>query len=115
MQPLSPVSVHERYSSPIAGSAKRRLFGDGIPNKKRMEKILCEGTKLKIAPFSNTAAEIGSVSPGQTVLTMSTAAVAGTSGQKVTIPLHGKSCLHVTLGHFTRMLSALLFLSLTYC
>uniref|UniRef100_A0A7M4F8D2 RB transcriptional corepressor like 1 n=1 Tax=Crocodylus porosus TaxID=8502 RepID=A0A7M4F8D2_CROPO len=89
IQPLSPISVHERYSSPIAGSAKRRLFGDGSPNEMQIEKILCEGAKLKIAPFSSTAAEIVSVSPGQTVLTMSTAAVARTTGQKVTIPLHG--------------------------
>ncbi|XP_053309761.1 retinoblastoma-like protein 1 isoform X2 [Spea bombifrons] len=28
LQPLSPLSVHDRYSSPAAGSAKRRLFGD---------------------------------------------------------------------------------------
>uniref|UniRef100_A0A7M4FB43 RB transcriptional corepressor like 1 n=1 Tax=Crocodylus porosus TaxID=8502 RepID=A0A7M4FB43_CROPO len=58
IQPLSPISVHERYSSPIAGSAKRRLFGDGSPNEMQIEKILCEGAKLKIAPFSSTAAEI---------------------------------------------------------
>uniref|UniRef100_A0A7M4G0D8 RB transcriptional corepressor like 1 n=1 Tax=Crocodylus porosus TaxID=8502 RepID=A0A7M4G0D8_CROPO len=66
IQPLSPISVHERYSSPIAGSAKRRLFGDGSPNEMQIEKILCEGAKLKIAPFSTR-----------------------TTGQKVTIPLHG--------------------------
>ncbi|XP_023181368.1 retinoblastoma-like protein 1 [Xiphophorus maculatus] len=29
--PPSPVSVHDRYSSPAAGSAKRRLFGDDPP------------------------------------------------------------------------------------
>uniref|UniRef100_A0A8C6LQV6 RB transcriptional corepressor like 1 n=1 Tax=Nothobranchius furzeri TaxID=105023 RepID=A0A8C6LQV6_NOTFU len=29
--PPSPLSVHDRYSSPAAGSAKRRLFGDDAP------------------------------------------------------------------------------------
>eukprot|EP00066_Takifugu_rubripes_P022590 XP_011611856.1 PREDICTED: retinoblastoma-like protein 1 isoform X1 [Takifugu rubripes] len=30
--PPSPLSVHDRYSSPVAGSAKRRLFGDDHPS-----------------------------------------------------------------------------------
>ncbi|XP_064377430.1 retinoblastoma-like protein 1 isoform X2 [Dromaius novaehollandiae] len=89
MQPLSPISVHERYSSPTAGSAKRRLFGDDSPKEMQVEKILTEGTKLTIAPASSIVAENVSVSPGQTVLTMTTATVAGKTGQKVTIPLHG--------------------------
>ncbi|XP_038225888.1 retinoblastoma-like protein 1 isoform X3 [Dermochelys coriacea] len=89
MQPLSPISVHERYSSPTAGSAKRRLFGDDSPKDMQVEKVLSEGTKLKIAPASSIAAENVSLSTGQTVLTMATATVTGTMGQKVTIPLHG--------------------------
>ncbi|XP_075022301.1 retinoblastoma-like protein 1 isoform X1 [Calonectris borealis] len=89
VQPLSPISVHERYSSPTAGSAKRRLFGDDSPKEMRMEKILTEGTKLTIAPASSIAAENVSVSPGPTVLTMTTATAPGKTGQKVTIPLHG--------------------------
>ncbi|XP_010285249.1 PREDICTED: retinoblastoma-like protein 1 [Phaethon lepturus] len=92
VQPLSPISVHERYSSPTAGSAKRRLFGDDSPKEMQMEKILTEGTKLTIAPASSIAAENVSVSPGQTVLTMTTATVPGKMGQKVTIPLHGQPC-----------------------
>ncbi|XP_054472431.1 retinoblastoma-like protein 1 [Anoplopoma fimbria] len=31
--PPSPLSVHDRYSSPAAGSAKRRLFGDDPPSR----------------------------------------------------------------------------------
>ncbi|XP_015736711.1 retinoblastoma-like protein 1 isoform X4 [Coturnix japonica] len=88
-QPLSPISVHERYSSPTAGSAKRRLFGDDSPKEMQVEKVLTEGTKLTIAPASSIAAENASISPGQTVLTVTTAMVAGKAGQKVTIPLHG--------------------------
>ncbi|XP_062445396.1 retinoblastoma-like protein 1 isoform X1 [Rhea pennata] len=89
MQPLSPISVHERYSSPTAGSAKRRLFGDDSPKEMQVEKIFTEGTKLTIAPASSIVAENVSVSSGQTVLTMTTGTVAGKTGQKVTIPLHG--------------------------
>ncbi|VCW77423.1 unnamed protein product, partial [Gulo gulo] len=89
MQPLSPISVHERYSSPTAGSAKRRLFGEDPPKEILMDRIITEGTKLKIAPSSSLTAENISVSPGQSLLTMATAIVTGTMGHKVTIPLHG--------------------------
>ncbi|KAM4891555.1 retinoblastoma-like protein 1 [Sylvia borin] len=89
MLPLSPISVHERYSSPTAGSAKRRLFGDDSPKEMQMEKILTKGTKLTIAPASSIGAENVSVSPGQTVLTMTTPTGPGKARQKVTIPLHG--------------------------
>ncbi|XP_048205080.1 retinoblastoma-like protein 1 isoform X1 [Perognathus longimembris pacificus] len=88
MQPLSPISVHERYSSPTAGSAKRRLFRDDPPKEVIVDKIITEGTKLKIAPSSITADNI-SISPGQTLLTMATATVTGSKGHKVTIPMHG--------------------------
>ncbi|XP_040837437.1 retinoblastoma-like protein 1 isoform X2 [Ochotona curzoniae] len=88
-QPLSPISVHERYSSPAAGSAKRRLFGDDSPKEILMDKIITEGTKLKIAPSSSITAENISISPGQSLLTMATATVTGTKGHRVTIPLHG--------------------------
>ncbi|XP_057232639.1 retinoblastoma-like protein 1 isoform X2 [Malurus melanocephalus] len=89
MQPLSPISVHERYSSPTAGSAKRRLFEDDNSKEMQMEKILTKGTKLTIAPASSVGAENVSASPGQTVLTMTTSTGSGKAGQKVTIPLHG--------------------------
>nr|XP_011764927.1 retinoblastoma-like protein 1 isoform X2 [Macaca nemestrina] len=89
MQPLSPVSVHERYSSPTAGSAKRRLFGEDPPKEMLMGKIITEGTKLKIAPSSSITAENVSILPGQTLLTMATAPLTGTTGHKVIIPSHG--------------------------
>uniref|UniRef100_A0A8C5INR4 RB transcriptional corepressor like 1 n=1 Tax=Junco hyemalis TaxID=40217 RepID=A0A8C5INR4_JUNHY len=92
VQPLSPISVHERYSSPTAGSAKRRLFGDDSPKEMQMEKILTKGTKLTIAPASSVGAENMSASPAQTVLTMTTTTGPGKAGQKVTIPLHGQPC-----------------------
>ncbi|NXN98117.1 RBL1 protein, partial [Rhinopomastus cyanomelas] len=89
VQPLSPISVHERYSSPAAGSAKRRLFGDDSPREMQIERSLTEGTKLTIAPASSAAADNMFVPPGQTVLTVTMAAAPGKAGQKVTIPLHG--------------------------
>nr|XP_015313523.2 retinoblastoma-like protein 1 isoform X3 [Macaca fascicularis] len=89
MQPLSPISVHERYSSPTAGSAKRRLFGEDPPKEMLMGKIITEGTKLKIAPSSSITAENVSILPGQTLLTMATAPLTGTTGHKVIIPSHG--------------------------
>ncbi|XP_006881567.1 PREDICTED: retinoblastoma-like protein 1 [Elephantulus edwardii] len=89
MQPLSPISVHERYSSPTAGSAKRRLFGEDPPKEILTDKLITEGTKLKIAPSSSINAEKITVSPGQGLLTMATSTVTGTTGQKVTIPFHG--------------------------
>uniref|UniRef100_G3WX03 RB transcriptional corepressor like 1 n=1 Tax=Sarcophilus harrisii TaxID=9305 RepID=G3WX03_SARHA len=89
MQPLSPISVHERYSSPTAGSAKRRLFGEDTSSKLFADKTATEGTKLKIASSSAIIAENISVLPGQNLLTVTSAAVTGTTGQKVTIPLHG--------------------------
>lgn len=96
MQPLSPISVHERYSSPTAGSAKRRLFGEDPPKEMLTDRIITEGTKLKIAPSSSFTAENISISPGQSLLTMATAIVTGTTGHKVkTIPLHGNVLMHL--------------------
>ncbi|XP_077191359.1 retinoblastoma-like protein 1 isoform X2 [Paroedura picta] len=89
MQPLSPMSVHERYSSPVAGSAKRRLFGDEGPKEALMEKNMSEGTRLKIAPVLSFADENVSVLPEQAVLTVAATAVPGETGQTMTIPLHG--------------------------
>ncbi|XP_030276760.1 retinoblastoma-like protein 1 isoform X1 [Sparus aurata] len=42
--PPSPLSVHDRYSSPAAGSAKRRLFGDDPPT-----------TGVTLSPMSSPA------------------------------------------------------------
>ncbi|NXD88156.1 RBL1 protein, partial [Halcyon senegalensis] len=89
LQLLSPISVHERYSSPTAGSARRRLFGDDSPEEMQVEKIGTEATKLRIASASGTAAENVSLSPVQAILTMATAAVPGITGERVTIPPHG--------------------------
>ncbi|KAM3839160.1 retinoblastoma-like protein 1 [Vipera latastei] len=80
LQLLSPISIHDRYNSPMAGSAKRRLFGDENPPTKSVEKKYAEGIKLKTDKHM-------SVSPDEIALTMAQTTV---TRQKVTIPLHGK-------------------------
>uniref|UniRef100_A0AAY4EW99 RBL1 protein n=1 Tax=Denticeps clupeoides TaxID=299321 RepID=A0AAY4EW99_9TELE len=73
--PPSPISLHDRFSSPSAGSAKRRLFGDDSQPQSPI-KVL---TPIKIIP---TSSEGTLASPATTVLSMATA-----NGQQVNIPL----------------------------
>lgn len=80
LQLLSPISIHDRYNSPMAGSAKRRLFGDESPPTKSVEKRYAEGIKLKTDKHM-------SVSPDEIALSMAQTTV---TRQKVTIPLHGR-------------------------
>lgn len=64
----------------MAGSAKRRLFGDESPPTKSVEKKYAEAMKL-------TTDKHMSVSPDEIALTMAQTAV---TRQKVTIPLQGR-------------------------
>ncbi|XP_061642138.1 retinoblastoma-like protein 1 isoform X2 [Phyllopteryx taeniolatus] len=58
--PPSPLSVHDRYSSPAAGSAKRRLFGDdattatGTVTSPAKRLTLSSAGTLKIGPQGQT-------------------------------------------------------------
>ncbi|KAE8576662.1 hypothetical protein XENTR_v10004275 [Xenopus tropicalis] len=71
-QPLSPISVHDRYSSPAAGSAKRRLFGDDCPREQTVDKITTPDiTRIRIAL---------SPSPDKTAQSI---------GQTIAIPVQG--------------------------
>uniref|UniRef100_A0A672FYU8 Retinoblastoma-like protein 1 n=1 Tax=Salarias fasciatus TaxID=181472 RepID=A0A672FYU8_SALFA len=79
--PPSPLSVHDRYSSPAAGSAKRRLFGDDPPTP---------------------APGLGSVSSPAKRLTFGssgTLKIGGQTGQTtmLSIPLQGESARTITL------------------
>uniref|UniRef100_A0A6Q2YTU3 Retinoblastoma-like protein 1 n=1 Tax=Esox lucius TaxID=8010 RepID=A0A6Q2YTU3_ESOLU len=70
--PPSPLSVHDRYSSPAAGSAKRRLFGDD------------SGPQTQQSP---SLAKRLTFSPGGTLkIDMTTA-----NGQQLSIPLQGSA------------------------
>ncbi|XP_030635756.1 retinoblastoma-like protein 1 isoform X1 [Chanos chanos] len=66
--PPSPISLHDRYSSPAAGSAKRRLFGDDNPAQSPVKKLSI--TPIKIIPTSSNG---GLASPASTLLSMSAA------------------------------------------
>uniref|UniRef100_A0A671WHL7 Retinoblastoma-like protein 1 n=1 Tax=Sparus aurata TaxID=8175 RepID=A0A671WHL7_SPAAU len=71
--PPSPLSVHDRYSSPAAGSAKRRLFGDDPPT-----------TGVTLSPMSSPAKRL-------TFSSTSTLRI-GTQGSPATVlsfPLQG--------------------------
>ncbi|KAM4622826.1 retinoblastoma-like protein 1 [Discoglossus pictus] len=75
-QPLSPLSVHDRYSSPAAGSAKRRLFGDDNPKEPWAEKITTpEITRIRIT--TGLPSERLCLSPEK---------ISSISGQKITFP-----------------------------
>ncbi|XP_070814956.1 retinoblastoma-like protein 1 [Chaetodon trifascialis] len=75
--PPSPLSVHDRYSSPAAGSAKRRLFGDDPPTS---------GLPPSASPMSSPAKRL-------TFGSSSTLKIAGHGAQAtvLSIPLQGLS------------------------
>ncbi|XP_076601713.1 retinoblastoma-like protein 1 [Chaetodon auriga] len=75
--PPSPLSVHDRYSSPAAGSAKRRLFGDDPPTS---------GLAPSASPMSSPAKRL-------TFGSSSTLKIAGHGAQAtvLSIPLQGLS------------------------
>ncbi|KAJ8249009.1 hypothetical protein GJAV_G00230200 [Gymnothorax javanicus] len=74
----SPTTLHDRYSSPAAGTARRRLFVDGeTPSE--------PATPARVSQSSL----ISTIPAGQTVVTMATATVTANNGQTVTIPVQG--------------------------
>ncbi|XP_032897998.1 retinoblastoma-like protein 1 isoform X2 [Amblyraja radiata] len=92
--PASPLSVHDRFTSPSAGSAKRRLFGDDCSMDAR---VTIAQNKINVTQLSgrsiiqtqSTTNENITLAPGQTVVTMATATVTTTNGQMLTIPVQG--------------------------
>ncbi|XP_035518537.1 retinoblastoma-like protein 1 [Morone saxatilis] len=67
--PPSPLSVHDRYSSPAAGSAKRRLFGDDPPTPGVAPSISPLSSPAKRLTFgSNNTLRIGAQGTQATVL-----------------------------------------------
>ncbi|XP_067904818.1 retinoblastoma-like protein 1 isoform X2 [Heterodontus francisci] len=92
--PASPLSVHDRFTSPSAGSAKRRLFGDDNSmdthvNIAQNKINVTQSPGLRIIQTQSIANENITLSPGQTVVTMATATVMATNGQTLTIPVQG--------------------------
>uniref|UniRef100_A0A8C9W9M4 Retinoblastoma-like 1 (p107) n=1 Tax=Scleropages formosus TaxID=113540 RepID=A0A8C9W9M4_SCLFO len=90
--PPSPISLHDRYSSPTAGSAKRRLFGDDLPPKSPPKKTtFSHGGIIKIIPTSprSSGHEGTPQSPLRTVITVGTSNVSSTNGPQLSIPVQG--------------------------
>ncbi|XP_077144321.1 retinoblastoma-like protein 2 isoform X1 [Ranitomeya variabilis] len=78
----SSPTLFDRYSSPIAGTARRRLFVDSADSP------FDEGSPSQASPHS-TAESTPSPVPGQTLVTMATATVTANNGQTLTIPVQG--------------------------
>ncbi|KAK3557136.1 hypothetical protein QTP70_024724 [Hemibagrus guttatus] len=76
--PPSPISLHDRFSSPSAGSAKRRLFGDDAQPQSPVKRTTV--TPLKIIPSTSTESNNQNSSTAA-VLSMTTA-----NGQQLSIP-----------------------------
>uniref|UniRef100_A0A665TGE5 Retinoblastoma-like protein 1 n=1 Tax=Echeneis naucrates TaxID=173247 RepID=A0A665TGE5_ECHNA len=83
--PPSPLSVHDRYSSPTAGSAKRRLFGDDPP-------AASPGLNPSLSPVSSPAKRL--------TFGSSTLKIAGHCSQTtvLSIPLQGTRLKQAQLG-----------------
>uniref|UniRef100_A0A8C2AQS6 Retinoblastoma-like protein 1 n=1 Tax=Cyprinus carpio TaxID=7962 RepID=A0A8C2AQS6_CYPCA len=92
--PQSPISLHDRYSSPAAGSAKRRLFGDDPPPQSPVKRISV--TPIKIIP--NTTENNQNTTTTTTVLSMATG-----NGQQLTIPLPGTTFTRHKILFFVRL------------
>ncbi|KAM9301874.1 retinoblastoma-like protein 2 [Gastrophryne carolinensis] len=73
--------LSERYNSPVAGTARRRLFPES-------ESPSDGGSPAQASPHSSGEAATPPV-PGQTLVTMATATVTANNGQTVTIPVQG--------------------------
>ncbi|XP_038662651.1 retinoblastoma-like protein 2 [Scyliorhinus canicula] len=89
----SPTTLHDRYSSPTASNARRRLFVDSDNNPDSSSNMLriSQQQTINTVPVQNVTTETVSIAhvPGQTLVTMATATVTATNGQTVTIPVQG--------------------------
>uniref|UniRef100_A0A3Q3WKP7 Retinoblastoma-like protein 1 n=1 Tax=Mola mola TaxID=94237 RepID=A0A3Q3WKP7_MOLML len=68
--PPSPMSVHDRYSSPAAGSAKRRLFGDDPPSLGVTSGISAMSPAKRLTFGSSSTLRIGPQGTQATVLSI---------------------------------------------
>ncbi|KAM4721187.1 retinoblastoma-like protein 2 [Rhinophrynus dorsalis] len=74
----SPATLYERYNSPAAGTARRRLFLDTESPSDTGSPAQASADTVSTPPV-----------PGQTLVTMATATVTANNGQTVTIPVQG--------------------------
>ncbi|KAJ8260374.1 hypothetical protein GJAV_G00181390 [Gymnothorax javanicus] len=86
--PPSPISLHDRYSSPTAGGAKRRLFGDE-PQSPPPRLSFGQSGALRIIPTSPAAGEATPRSPARTLIPVATTTVPSSDSHQLSIPLAG--------------------------
>uniref|UniRef100_A0A8C2JYF0 Retinoblastoma-like protein 1 n=1 Tax=Cyprinus carpio TaxID=7962 RepID=A0A8C2JYF0_CYPCA len=92
----SPISLHDRYSSPAAGSAKRRLFGDDPPPQSPVKRISV--TPIKIIP--NTTENNQNTTTTTTVLSMATGNVVKNQTGGITVIQLQASDMHPLTAQF---------------
>ncbi|XP_023370523.1 retinoblastoma-like protein 2 isoform X2 [Otolemur garnettii] len=88
----SPTTLYDRYSSPTAGTTRRRLFVESdSPSEGGAPGRIPPPPLVSAVPVQNVSGEAVSVTPvpGQTLVTMATATVTANNGQTVTIPVQG--------------------------
>uniref|UniRef100_A0A669BH09 RB transcriptional corepressor like 2 n=1 Tax=Oreochromis niloticus TaxID=8128 RepID=A0A669BH09_ORENI len=82
----SPTTLLDRYSSPPAGTARRRLFVDPVDGEPG---LTSSGSASTAVAKPTQASLVTAIPAGQTVVTMATATVTANNGQTVTIPVQG--------------------------
>ncbi|KAM7397198.1 hypothetical protein PAMP_020190 [Pampus punctatissimus] len=85
----SPTTLLDRYSSPPAGQARRRLFVDPVDGESGVASAGSTSTAPAVVAKTNQASLVTAIPAGQTVVTMATATVTANNGQTVTIPVQG--------------------------
>ncbi|XP_035771283.1 retinoblastoma-like protein 2, partial [Neolamprologus brichardi] len=82
----SPTTLLDRYSSPPASTARRRLFVDPVDSEPG---LASSGSASTAVAKPTQASLVTAIPAGQTVVTMATATVTANNGQTVTIPVQG--------------------------
>lgn len=87
----SPTTLLDRYSSPPAGQARRRLFVDPVDESGAASTGITSTTNAVPATVAKTGQTsiVTALPAGHTVVTMATATVTANNGQTVTIPVQG--------------------------
>lgn len=101
----SPTSLLDRYSSPPAGMARRRLFVD--PPEVAESGVASTGgapaatpaAAIAVAKTEQQTSIVTTIPAGQTLVTMGTATVTAENGQTVTIPVQGEAGKTGTVSH----------------
>lgn len=83
----SPTTLLDRYSSPPASTARRRLFVDPVDSEPG---LASSGSASTAVAKPTQASLVTAIPAGQTVVTMATATVTANNGQTVTIPVQGE-------------------------